>query len=160
MSKYPRILLIAVLLIVGCGRENTSDADTFQQALDYSKCMRANGVPDFPDPQRQGGGVHVDIGKGQDAAAMAKAEEACRDKQPQGDADGANGGIDAAKLADWTTCMRAALPKLPDPDVAGSTITLTLTGTGISGDSTAFENARKSCEDRFPGGSLKVVNAS
>jgi hypothetical protein len=149
-------------LIAGCGHGSTpkpsSSDGAFEQALVYSKCMRANGVPNFPDPQRQGNTVRVDVGKNANTAEMKKAMEACRDKMPQGDADGPNGGsIDSAKVADWTKCMRAKLPKFPDPDVSGNGITVTLKGTGIKGDSAEFENARRACQSRLPGGSLRVV---
>ena len=162
MSNKRWIFIASVLLLSGCGHSSTVEPqDDFKQALAYSQCMRANGVPDFPDPQQKGDGMQVDVGKGTDAAALKKAEAACRDKMPQGDADGPNGGtVDAAKLADWTTCMRAKLPKIPDPAVAGNTLTIDLAGTGIKGDSTDFENARQGCESRFPGGSLRVVDQS
>lgn len=151
-------------LIAGCGHgssaePSSSSGGAFEQALVYSKCMRANGVPNFPDPQRQGDGVKVDVGKNMNTPEMKKAQEVCRDKMPQGDADGPNSGsIDAAKLADWTKCMRAKLPAFPDPDVSGNTMTVTLKGTGIKGDSAEFENVRRACQSHLPGGSLRVVN--
>jgi hypothetical protein len=150
-------------LITGCGHGSTakpsSSGKVFEQALLYSKCMRANGVPNFPDPQRQGNGVNVSVGKNVDKSQMKKAQEACRDKMPQGDADGPNGGrIDSAKLTEWTKCMRGKLPEFPDPDVSGNTMTIVLRGTGIKGDSAKFENARRACQSHLPGGSLNVVD--
>jgi len=150
-------------LIGGCGHGSTtkpssSGGGDFEQALAYAKCMRANGVPNFPDPQRQGDGVKVDVGKNVNTADMKKAQEVCRDKMPQGAAEGPDGGkVDSAKLATWTRCMRAKLPKFPDPDVSGNGITVTLRGTGINGESAEFENARRACQSRLPGGSLRVV---
>ncbi|MDN3357250.1 hypothetical protein [Actinomadura sp. DC4] len=162
-KKYATV--VSLFLLVGCGhgpaKSSSSGGDAFQQALAYAKCMRANGVPDFPDPQRQGNGVKVEVNAGKNASppGMRKALEACRDKMPQGDGDGANGGkIDTAKLADWTKCMRARLPKIPDPDVSGNTVTLTLHGSGIRGDSAQFETARRACQSRLPGGSLRVLD--
>jgi hypothetical protein len=164
-KRRPVLILSAFLfgsVAAGCGHGfagKPSPSGEFEQALAYSKCMRANGVPNFPDPQRQGDGARVDVGKDANTPAMKKALEACRDKMPQGDADGGNGGtIDSAKLADWTKCMRGRLPKFPDPDVSGGGITVTLRGSGIKGDSTEFENARRACQPRLPGGSLRVVD--
>ncbi|GIF20333.1 hypothetical protein Ate02nite_30630 [Paractinoplanes tereljensis] len=117
--------------------------------------MRESGVPDFPDPVRNGNGIEVSVPKGTDKAALTKAEEACRDKLPQGEADDQGGGVDSAKLADWTKCMRAQLPNFPDPTVSGNTITITLKGTGIKGE---YEKARKSCESHAPGGSMRTVD--
>jgi hypothetical protein len=166
MSANTKVLVISALLlgslIAGCGHGSTSDPSRdkeFQQAMDYSKCMRANGVPDYPDPQRQGNGVHGDLGKDKNTSELKKAQEACRDKEPQGDVEGANGGtVDAAKLADWTKCMRANLPKFPDPDVTGNTMTVELKGTGIAGDSAEFTNAQRACQSTLPNGSLRVVD--
>jgi hypothetical protein len=166
-KQRPVFIVSAFLLgslIAGCGhgssaKPSSSSGGAFEQALVYSKCMRANGVPNFPDPQRQGDGVRVDVGKNMNTPEMKKALEVCRDKMPQGDADGPNSGsIDSAKLADWTKCMRAKLPAFPDPDVSGNTMTVTLKGTGIKGDSAEFENARRACQSHLPGGSLRVVN--
>jgi hypothetical protein len=147
-------------LTAGCGSTaKPSNGGSFEQALLYSKCMRANGVPDFPDPQRQGNGVKVSVDKDANTPAMKKALVACRDKLPQGDADGPDGGhIDSAKLVDWTKCMRAKLPKFPDPDVRGNTVTITLQGTGINGESAEFENVRRACQSRLPGVSMRVVS--
>ena len=165
-KRRPVFIVSAFLfgsLIAGCGHGSTakpsSSDGNFEQALVYSKCMRANGVPNFPDPQQQGNGVRVDVGKNMNTPEMKKALEACRDKMPQGDVDGPNGGsIDSAKLADWTKCMRVKLPKFPDPDVSGNGITVTLRGTGIKGDSAEFQNARRACQSRLPDGSLRVVD--
>ncbi|GIM89213.1 hypothetical protein [Paractinoplanes toevensis] len=155
----PAILL--GFLIAGCGHDAAAgpdgDAD-LQQSLAYADCMRSSGVPNFPDPVGNGNGVEVSVPKGVDEADLAKAEEACRDKLPQGvaeDQDG--GGVDSAELADWTKCMRAKLPTFPDPTVSGNTITVTLKGTGIRSDSAEYEKARKSCESHSPGGSLRTV---
>jgi hypothetical protein len=148
-------------LIAGCSHKApaASGAAPFQQALDYAKCMRANGVPDFPDPQAQGNGVQQDVGKNLDPAAVTKAQEACRDKMPQGEADDPDAGsVDTAKLASWTTCMRAKLPKFPDPQVSGNTVTVNLDGTGITSGSAEFEKVRQACDSHSPGGSIHVVD--
>ena len=166
-KQRPVLIISAFLLgslIAGCGHGSASEPSpskdgALQQALIYARCMRANGVPNFPDPQQQGNGVRVDVPKNADTPQMKKAQEACRDKMPQGDAEGANGGsVDSAKLADWTKCMRAKLPKFPDPEVSGNTLTITLQGTGIRGASAEFENARQACESQVPSGSLRVVD--
>ena len=164
MSTNAKVLLVAAFLLgsltAGCGHNtdsDPSDEDSYKQALAYAKCMRANGVPNYPDPEIQNGGVEVK--QPRTTPEMTKALEACRDKQPQGPADDDDGGsIDAAKLADWTKCMRAKLPNFPDADVKGSTVTIVLQGTGISSGSAELENARKACQAQFPEGSLHMVN--
>lgn len=146
-------------LIAGCGHPSDSDRsteDTYNQALAYAKCMRENGVPNYPDPELQDGGVQVKAPK--ETAAMAAALEACRDKQPQRDAGDNGGSVDAEQLAKWMRCMRAKLPQFPDADVSGGTVTIELKGTGIAGDSAEFDKARKACQPDFPDASLNVVN--
>ncbi|WP_051809963.1 hypothetical protein [Actinoplanes subtropicus] len=160
MSTNTKKLLIVAAMVLGamagCGHlgDKSSDDDNFQKALAYAKCMRANGAPDYPDPQRKDGGVEVSTPKDVDQRALT----ACRDKNPQNDIGAGGGTVDSAKLADWTKCMRGKLPDLPDPEVTGNTITLQLTGTGINGGSADFRNAQKACESHFPGGNLRSVN--
>jgi len=54
-------------------------AAQYRQALRFSECMRANGVPSFPDPPSsapaQGGGQRTIPGS--DSPAFAKASETC-----------------------------------------------------------------------------------
>jgi len=164
-TNFKKLLIVTAFLlgsVAGCGQlgDKSSDDDNFQKALAYAKCMRANGVPNFPDPQRKDGGVEMSSPKDLESADGKKALEACRDKNPQNDEDEGGGSVDSTKLADWTKCMRAKLPKFPDPEVTGTTITLQLSGTGINGGSTDFRNAQKACESHFPGGSLHSVNNS
>ncbi|MFI5895892.1 hypothetical protein ACIA5D_37920 [Actinoplanes sp. NPDC051513] len=153
---------LLVSLTAGCGRvggSKSDEPDGFQQALAYAQCIRANGVPNFPDPLKEGGGVKVQGGEYLASPEGRKAAEACRDKDPQGDDDTDGGTVDAAKLAAWMKCMRAKLPKFPDAQTNGGTITILLQGTGLKSDSAEFENARRSCEPQFPGGNLKIVGA-
>jgi hypothetical protein len=166
MSKNTRALIAAGFLLLsltaGCGLVGDSesdDPDGFQQALAYAKCIRANGVPAFPDPEKEGNGVKVSGGELLATPEGKKAAEACRDKDPQGDDDSDGGTVDAEKLGAWLVCMRGKLPKFPDAQTSGRTITITLTGTGLKSGSAEFENARRSCEPQFPGGDLKIVDA-
>jgi hypothetical protein len=130
----------------------------FEQALAFAQCMRDNGVPDYPDPQQQGGKVQFNGGDMNSPAAQ-KAVEACRDKMPQGNAGGPNGGaaIDSAKVTAWVKCMREnGLPKFPDPDVSGNTITVPVGDSGIKPDSPEFQKAQSACMSTYPGGMLKL----
>jgi hypothetical protein len=163
MSKSAKILIVPAFLLgflatacdAGAAGDKAGD-DGFEQAVAYAECMRANGVPNFPDPERQGGGVRVSVPKSTPELERAKA--ACRDREPQGEAEAVGGDpVDAAKLTAWTNCMRAKLPKFPDAEVSGNTVTVTLTGTGLRSESTAFENARRECDAQSPSGNLRVV---
>jgi hypothetical protein len=54
------------------------------QALKFATCMRENGVPDFPDPQNQGGGFIVGEGVDPNSPQFQSALAACRKLQPGG----------------------------------------------------------------------------
>ncbi|WP_116022546.1 hypothetical protein [Thermomonospora umbrina] len=59
------------------------DGKNRAEALKYSKCMRENGVPNFPDPNAQGG-LNIDAekmgGMGPDNPVFQKAEKTCHQK--------------------------------------------------------------------------------
>src|SRR5690349_1570533 len=57
----------------------------FQQAVKFSACMRAHGVPNFPDPQRtSGGGLSLTLKGGRasgidpNSSQFQSAQKACR----------------------------------------------------------------------------------
>jgi hypothetical protein len=54
------------------------------QALKFAACMRENGVPNFPDPQNQGGGFIVGEGVDPNSPQFQSALTACRKLQPGG----------------------------------------------------------------------------
>jgi hypothetical protein len=62
------------------------NADLQAQVLDYAKCIRENGVPEFPDPDFSGGGVVMQLPPGVDenSEQFQSAQQACQDKAPQG----------------------------------------------------------------------------
>jgi hypothetical protein len=62
------------------------DPDLQAQVLDYAKCIRKNGVPEFPDPDFSGGGVIMGLPPGVDenSEQFQSAQQACQDKAPQG----------------------------------------------------------------------------
>ena len=67
------------------------DPAAIAKLREFSKCMRANGVPDFPDPKADGGieireGAGVDIDP--ESESFRNAERACEQYRPQGRAGG------------------------------------------------------------------------
>ncbi|MFD9906160.1 hypothetical protein [Streptomyces sp. NPDC059063] len=169
--------VVAGALLVGCSDDGGSSNEAksnasagadpsptspFDQALAFSKCMRANGVPGFPDPQQAGsGGLQLSPGEGVDpnSPEFQKAMEACRDKMPQGQlgGGGAGGGkpLDSGKVAAWAKCMRKnGLPNLPDPEINGGSMAIDFAGSGINPGGDAFQKARVACQDKWPGGGL------
>jgi hypothetical protein len=68
---------------VSNGPNATQIEAAFQGLLKYSQCMRANGVPNFPDPKKEKGGVGIEL-KGdvnQNSSQYKSALNACRSLQ-------------------------------------------------------------------------------
>jgi len=65
---------------VGEGRKITPE--DLAKARELSKCMRENGLPDFPDPDPETGAVKLDPDAGLDQGKMAKAGEKCGGSLP------------------------------------------------------------------------------
>jgi hypothetical protein len=55
---------------------------TLTQALDFSRCMRAHGVPNFPDPVASNGGIGYNLdGIDTSTPQYGSAQQACRSLQ-------------------------------------------------------------------------------
>ncbi len=144
----------------GSGAQSSPGASTnpFQQALAFSACMRANGIPDFPDPvQGPGGGVSLQLkaGPGSDmnpnSPQFQRAQNACRRFQPQG-LKGGGGAANPEQALQWAGCMRShGLPSFPDPTVSNGVPQLDLSGTGIDPGSPQFQSAQNACKSLSPG---------
>ena len=142
----------------------TNRATTSGSPVAFSRCMRANGVPSFPDPQ--GGGIRIEAkvnpGSGQaisvngvpvNAPAFQAAQRRCQKSAPIG------GRPSAAQLARlragalaMARCMRAhGVANFPDPTVrtgpGGFGIGVRIgPGAGNDPSSPAFAAAAKLCK--------------
>ncbi len=127
-----------------------------------SKCMHANGVPDFPDPRAgpegssggvgwPGGGpvmissdVLVVMGQRLGGPAVAAAAKACKEYMaPSGPPPALSKSQRVAALH-FAACMRAHGLNFPDPTFSGGNDQLNL-GPGLNLDSPAVEAASKAC---------------
>jgi hypothetical protein len=145
--------LVSGVLVAGCGRSShsptaatvraattsrlttaagggaASSRSTAQSAsgsgpLAFAKCMRANGVPNFPDPNA-GGGARFQIPTGSNPAAPAFKAAQARCQKLMGGAVGGPFSPGAtthpsaqtlAKLLKIARCMRQhGVPRFPDP---------------------------------------------
>jgi hypothetical protein len=89
MRVLPLLLASALVGIVSaCGGSSSprASAQSAQQnaALAFARCMRSHGVPNFPDPNPQGGFPSFSTGVSKQASSAADA--ACRHLQPGGGA--------------------------------------------------------------------------
>jgi hypothetical protein len=96
----------------------------YAAALAYSRCMRAHGVPSFPDPkQSAGGGIQISgsrSGMNPQSPTFKSAQESCKHLLP-------NGGQPThteqqrglARMLRISRCMRAhGISGFPDPTLA------------------------------------------
>jgi hypothetical protein len=67
----------------GAHPDPRAPASRLRAWLQYAACMRAHGVPDFPDPDVSGGQVIPSAIEG-DRPQVAAAQEACRELAPGG----------------------------------------------------------------------------
>lgn len=101
-------------------------ADPQDAALTYSRCMRENGLPAFPDADAEGR-IRIPLGSiDPDSAEFRAAGDACRHLAPEGWGDETAAPGDAEVMLKFARCMREnGLPDYPDPDPnAGVRITL------------------------------------
>jgi len=131
-------LIVTAALIAGCGGSNnngnggstnsSSSSASFRSAgLKMAQCMRANGVPSFPDPGANGSPGAIQASPGTStiggvavpSATLQAAFQKCRKELPQGppisQAQITKLRQGALKMAQ---CMRAnGVPNFPDPDI-------------------------------------------
>jgi hypothetical protein len=126
----------------------------------FSACMRKNGVPNFPDPDRSGqfritGGQDKSgrFGVDTNAPQFSKARQACRRLEPNG---GKPDPQEVARMQQqalkFSQCMRAhGVPKFPDPQFRSGGGTLMKIGKDVNPDSRQFQAAQKACQKLLPG---------
>lgn len=67
----------------GPDEDATIDPEMYEALLEYAECMRENGVPEFPDPQPNGGIIMNDeMGMDMESEEYKAADEACADLGP------------------------------------------------------------------------------
>lgn len=148
--------LLLAALIAGCGgsggggtRASSRVSAQFHRALAYSDCMRSHRVPDFPDPDGQGGFV---IGPAPDldpnSPAFQAGLKACgplpSSVTPAQEDQAFHRALKAA------VCMRAnGVADYPEPQLvkgqgtSGKDIAMSFNGLNL--DAPAFQTAMKKC---------------
>jgi hypothetical protein len=127
-----------------------------------SKCMHANGVPQFPDPRAGPEGVSAGVGwpgggpvmiskdviliMGQriGGPAVAAAAKICKEYMAPGGPPPALSQSQRAAVLHFAACMRAHGLNFPDPTFSGGSEQLNL-GPGLNLDSPAVKAASKAC---------------
>jgi hypothetical protein len=131
---------------VAGGSPSASSSPSGQKGpLAYSECMRSHGIPNFPDPNNQGG---IDFNAtGVNAATMQAAQRACGSLRGGGSANG-SAPQNLAKELKFAKCMRShGVTAFPDPNSNGG-----FSGTGstsgpgaVNPQSPTFQAAQATC---------------
>lgn len=112
----------SVITLAACGSPQKSSSATgsgaVSKALALANCMRAHGVPNFPDPAGGGGGLNLGgTGINPESPAFKAARQACAKLIPAA----GPGGVRATEsqflaAVKFAKCMRAhGFPDFPDP---------------------------------------------
>jgi hypothetical protein len=145
--------LALVLLLNACARgatTGTTAGGSKDTGVQYAQCMRANGVPNFPDPGPDGrfALTHGEGGINQDDPKFRAASEKCRALAPGGE-HRTSDAASVAQMREYSQCMRKnGLPDFPDPDANGQ-----LRGVGHEAqDDPKYRAATAACTKFLPGG--------
>jgi hypothetical protein len=135
-----------------------------QKALKLSQCMRAHGVPNFPDPNGQG--VIQGSGIDPNSRQFQKAQQTCAKNLGGGLGTRSPAQIAQAKAAAlaFSKCMRShGVPAFPDPQFGpGGGIRIRIGGpigggnNGLDPNSQIFKKAQQSCGSLLPGRAGKL----
>ena len=154
-------LALIGLLATACGGGSSPAASAgggsthVQAALAYARCMRAHGVPDFPDPDSNG---QFNVDPHSTSSQETAANHACNHLLNVG------GQMDQRQqelpqLLRYARCMRAhGVPNFPDPHYTGGGIgqpsgQLGFAGPGLKHPSPQVQSANQACQHLLPGGS-------
>ncbi len=142
----------------GGQRASVAIAGGRQNELEFSACMRANGEPNFPDPNGQGviqfGTANgIDPSSPQFQAAQQKCAKYTGGAHPPSPAQQAQAQAQALR---FSACMRShGEPKFPDPQFSNGGIGIRIhggPGSALDPQSPVFQAAQKACSADLPGG--------
>lgn len=132
----------------GPGTSATTSASTGPDPdgpFKYSKCVRENGVPDFPDPKTDGGGgFSLAVPEGVDKSKVDAAHEKCKHLMPNGGEPQKASPEAIEEGRRMAQCMREnGFPDFPDPDANGGIAIQG--GPGLDPKDPKFQEAEKKC---------------
>jgi hypothetical protein len=157
-GKITAIIAAAALpLATGCGgspapTQGQSAKTPAQQAFAYARCIRAHGVPAFPDPQVSTTPGSTAIRQAVPAAvglspAFQAAQKACRGIMPaQGKGGNNDHGPGKQVLLAFARCLRAhGVNGFPDPNANGQLSQEMIRAAGVNLHSRGVFDAAKAC---------------
>jgi hypothetical protein len=173
-------LLAGALVLAGCGggsgspgvasagtpttsKSSASGSSAKASPLAFSQCMRAHGIPDFPDPNGngqllfQGGGSGSDLNPS--SPQFQAAQNDCKSLAPGGPT-ARTGRKNRANALKFSECMRKhGITNFPDPNSQGGIELQGGAGGSLDPKSPQFQSAQSACFHYlgFKGGPPKQV---
>lgn len=125
-----------------------------KQMVEFAKCMRKNGVPEFPEPVEGRIEFHGSPKSGLNpgSAQFQAATRKCQQFAPHQTLSPAQAAKVQEQALKFSQCMRSnGLPNFPDPQVEGGAVRLSIkAGSGIDPRSPQFQKAQKECQSQLP----------
>jgi hypothetical protein len=154
--ELPSVAVVCAIAVAACGSSaKPSSSNPTSSRVAFSKCMRANGVPNFPDLsgdrmliEASGQSISVN-GIPVNAPAFEAARQTCEKFMPHttAPATAAQSAQATRRELEFAKCMRShGVPNFPDPKVvsrSGSNERVYLAG--VDPQSPAFQTAAKAC---------------
>jgi hypothetical protein len=158
---------LIALVAAACGGGSSSTASATggptreQTALAYARCMRAHGVPDFPDPDSNGDFHLSNSGQGRGSRGSAPdsvsgqevaANQLCHHLLAAGpQMNAAQNQHALSQLVKYAQCMRAhGVPNFPDPHSTnggiGTPSGIGFDMSGINQNSPQYRAASQACQ--------------
>jgi hypothetical protein len=138
----------------------SGSASPDSQAVAYSACVRAHGVPNFPDPKVSTNGNEVKVAIGINPSISSNphfnsAQQACRKLLPGGGpGEGSDHQISPQEQSQYlkaAACIRAhGIPNFPDPTFSGGGVHVSQKGINLH--SPQAHAAEEACQSLIPGG--------
>jgi hypothetical protein len=157
------VMAAAALLATACGgspsstQSGTGEAASSTSAVAYSQCVRAHGIPGFPDPDSSGQiskqailQLHVSD------SLLSAATNACANLNPNQPPSAAQQRQQLAEDVAFAQCMRAhGLPKFPDPtnDNGRVAFVISVSQDGFDPHSAQVLAKARQCQHVLPAGS-------
>ena len=128
----------------------STQVGTGPAGVEFTACMRAHGVPDFPDPDATGTLTITTSPSLNPSSPLFQREEVdCQHLRPPGKrlSDAQQQKLKARLLA-FAACMRShGVPNYPDPTFSNGGVTQQYGGKGdLNPNSPIFQAARKTCQ--------------
>jgi len=127
-----------------------SGPDDREAIFSYAKCMRENGVPDFPDPEvGDNGEFRIALPQGTAKEKVDAAQEKCKKLLPNGGEPGKADPERVDQLRRYAQCMREnGVPRFPDPTDQG--LQIKADELGVDPEGSTMKAAEEKCRSLLP----------